>query len=272
MVEEYTSIMQYDVLEVEPRPTDREVVGSRWIYKIKHGVDGIYSTQQRDPRVQIEEGLVGAQAGSQGVGEVLIRILYVDDLFLTSSLGLIEECKRDLAAEFEMKDLRSMHYFLGMEVWQTDGDIFLGQGKYCIEILRRFGMEDCKEMSTPMITNFRKVDTSKENDVDPTLYKQLIGSLMYLVNTMPNISFAVNSLSQFMVELMRVHWAATKHVLHYLQGTIEYGIKYTLGDGVRLMGYTDTDYAGSTMDRKSISVCCFSMGSGVMRQAQFEPA
>ena len=91
-------------------------------------------------------------------GEILILVLYVDDLFLIGSLGLIVDCKRNLAEEFEMKDLGLMHYFLGMEVWQTDGEIFLGQGKYCIEILKRFGMEECKAMSTPMIMNWRKVD------------------------------------------------------------------------------------------------------------------
>ena len=128
-------------------------------------------------------------------GEILILVLYVDDLFLTGSLRLIVDCKRNLAEEFEMKDLGLMHYFLGMEVWQTNGEIFLGQGKYCIEILKRFGMEDCKAMSTPMITNWKKVDTTKEKNVDPTLYRQLIGSLMYLVNTRPDIAFTVNSLS-----------------------------------------------------------------------------
>eukprot|EP00253_Pinus_taeda_P004309 PITA_04309 len=102
---------------------------------------------------------------------------------------IIEECKRDLATKFQMKDLGLTHYFLGMEVWQTDGEIFLGQGKYCIEILRIFEMEDCRAMSTPLITNRRKIDTSK--DVDPTLYRQLIGSIMYLVNTRPDISFVV---------------------------------------------------------------------------------
>jgi hypothetical protein len=95
----------------------------------------------------------------------------VDDLFLTGSLWLIDECKKDLVVEFEVKDLGLMHYFLGMEVSQIDGEIFLGQGKYCIEILKRFRMEDCKAMSTPMITNWRKVDTSKEKGVDPTLNK-----------------------------------------------------------------------------------------------------
>ena len=197
-------------------------------------------------------------------GEILILVLYVDDLLLTGSVRLIVDCKRNLAEEFEMKDLGLMHYFLGMEVWQTNGEIFLGQGKYCIEILKRFGMEDCKAMSTPMITNWKKVDTTKEKDVDSTLYRQLIGSLMYLVNTRPDIAFAVNSLSQFMVEPKRMHWIAAKHILRYLHGTVEYGIRYVRGEGIKLIGYTDADWAGSTMDKKSTSGCCFSLGSGVV--------
>jgi hypothetical protein len=94
-------------------------------------------------------------------------------------------CKQDLASEFEMKDIGLMHYFLGLEVWQQPGEIFLGQGKYVVDILRRFRMGDCKPMTTPMITNLKKLSASDSELVDPTLYRQLIGSLMYLVNTRP---------------------------------------------------------------------------------------
>ena len=103
-----------------------------------------------------------------------------------------------------MKDVGLMHYFLGMEVWQEDRHVFLGQGKYADNILRRFQMDGSKPMSTPMTTNFRKLDASQSELVDPTLYRQLIGSLMYLVNTKPDISFVVNTLSQYMVEPRRV--------------------------------------------------------------------
>jgi hypothetical protein len=99
-----------------------------------------------------------------------------------------------------MKYIGPMHYFLGLEVWQEPGHIFLGQGKYVVDILRRFQMEDCRPMSTPVITNWKKLNASKSKLVDPTIYRQLIGSLMYLVNTIPDICFVVNSLSQFMVE------------------------------------------------------------------------
>jgi hypothetical protein len=108
------------------------------------------------------------------------------------------------------------------------------------------------------------VDASRSEAVDPTLYRELIGSLMYLVNTRPDICFAVNTLSQFMVEPKRVHWVATKHVLRYLHGTIEYGLSYIQGDGVKLMGYTDVEWVGNTVDRKSTSGCCFNLGSRVV--------
>lgn len=82
-------------------------------------------------------------------GEPLILILYVDDLFLTGSSGLIKDYKRNLAAKFDMKDLVLMHYFLGLEVWQKDREIFLGQGRYATNILKRFKMLNFRPMSMP---------------------------------------------------------------------------------------------------------------------------
>ena len=98
-----------------------------------------------------------------------------------------------------------MHYFLGWELWQEQGHIFIGQGKYTVDILSRFHMGGCRPTSRPMITNWKKLHALESELVDPTLYRQLISSLMYLVNTKPDICFAVNTLSQFMVEPKRVH-------------------------------------------------------------------
>jgi len=156
-----------------------------------------------------------------------------------------------------------MHYFLGLEVWQQNGDIFLGQGRYATEILKRFRMQDCRPMATPMITNWKKIDASEDKDVDPTLYRQLIGSLMYLVNTRPDICYAVNTLSQCMVEPKRAHWATTKLVLRYIQGTINYGLLYTRSKDIRLSGFIDADWAGSSVDWKSTSGYCFNIGLGM---------
>ena len=109
----------------------------------------------------------------------------------------MKACKKDLPSEFEMTDLELMHYYLGMEVWQENGHVFLREGKYAADVLRRFRMEDCRPMSTPMITNWKKLHASEGELVDPTLLRQRISSLMYLVNTRPHMSFAVNTLSQF---------------------------------------------------------------------------
>jgi hypothetical protein len=134
------------------------------------------------------------------------------------SESLIVECKRALTSEFEMKDLGMMHYFLGLEVWQRTDEIFLSQGKYTVEILKKFGMIDCKSMPTPMVMNLKKMNeaSSDSGEIDPHLYRQLIGSLMYLVNTRPDICYAVSVLSQFMSQPRQTHWIAAKHVLRYL--------------------------------------------------------
>ena len=122
-------------------------------------------------------------------------ILYVDDLFLTGNEKLIAGCKEQLSKEFEMKDIGPMHYFLGLEVWQRNDGIFLNQGKYTVEILKRFRMMDCKPMTTPMNSNLKLLSDDSSEPFDTTMYRQVIGSLMYPVSTRLNICFAVNALS-----------------------------------------------------------------------------
>ena len=140
--------------------------------------------------------------------EPVILLLYVDDLFLTRNEKQITYCKKNLAEEFKMKDLGLMHYFLGLEVWQSSEGIFPNQGRYVVEILRRFDMLDCKDMATPMDTNLKMFPDETSDLVDMTQYRQIIGSLIYLPNTRPDVCFAVNTLSQYLV-----HMIATKHVM-----------------------------------------------------------
>ena len=102
--------------------------------------------------------------------------------------------KKKLAQEFKMKDLGLMHYFLGLEVWQSSKGIFPNQGKYVVEILRIFYMLDCKVMATPMNTNMKLLSDEPSELVDMTQYRQIIESL-YLTNTRSDICFAVNTLS-----------------------------------------------------------------------------
>jgi len=105
------------------------------------------------------------------------------DLLLTGLEGKIEECKKQLAAEFDMKDIGLMHYYLGVEFSQGPNEIYLGQGKHVIKTLKKFDMMDCKPMTTLMITNSKRLRSFESSLVDPSRYRRIISSLMYLVNT-----------------------------------------------------------------------------------------
>eukprot|EP00253_Pinus_taeda_P004067 PITA_04067 len=120
-------------------------------------------------------------------GKFFIIVLYVDQLILTSDDLLIRSCKEDLARDFEMKDTDLMHYFLRLEVRQGDGELLVSQGEYANEILQRFHMDKLKPIETHLATNWRKEDATSGEEVDAIVYRQLMGSLMYLMNTRPDM-------------------------------------------------------------------------------------
>ena len=138
-----------------------------------------------------------------------------------------------------MKDLGMMHYFLGMELWQREDGNFLGQGKYAVDILKKFGMLYRKVIAMPMATNFKLLCDASSELVDAMMYCDMIGSLMYLMNTRPNICFVVNTLSQFLTNPRHVDLVAAKHVLRYLKGIVDYELKYDLNQKINLHGYVD---------------------------------
>ena len=121
-------------------------------------------------------------------------------------------------------------------------------------------MHGCKPVDTPLPGGWRKEDATSAEEVDATVYRQLVGSLMYLVNTRLDICYAINQLSQAMVKPTKLFWKAGKHVLRYLRGTSRHGLWYRQEDEVKLCGFTDADWAGSPTDRKSTSGGVFSIG------------
>ena len=132
-----------------------------------------------------------------------------------------------------------LHYFLGLEISQRDGEIFVSQGKYANKILRKFHMEGSKPMETPLVGNWRKEDATSGEVVDDIVYSQLVGSLMYLVNTQSYICYTVKRSSQAMVKLTKLFWKAGKHFLRYLRGTTKYGLWYRRIEGMKLQGFID---------------------------------
>ncbi|CAJ2670508.1 unnamed protein product [Trifolium pratense] len=188
---------------------------------------------------------------------MLIICLYVDDLLVTgSSLAEIEDFKSQMKSEFEMTDLGKLTYFLGMELLYTAKGVILHQAKYATEILRKFEMLDCNSSVTPADTRLKLEIDENSDTVDPTIFRQLIGSLRYLCQTRPDISYAVGYVSRFMSKPLKPHLLAAKRILRYINGTIHYGVLFPYSkDSVKLElnGFSDADWCGDKVDRRSTS-------------------
>lgn len=187
-------------------------------------------------------------------GKHLIISLYVDDLiYIGDDENMMVEFKYSMMKEFDMTDLGKMKYFHGTEVVQFDGGIFISQAKYVMEVLRRFGTKHSNFVENPMVPGFKISKDENGIEMDGSFFKQLIGSMMYLTATRLDIMYAVSLLSRYMSRPTEVHHSAAKRILRYLQGTTTFGILYRMGGSHELIGFTDSDYAGSTKDRRSTS-------------------
>nr|AAL58228.1 putative gag-pol polyprotein [Oryza sativa Japonica Group]ABF96256.1 retrotransposon protein, putative, unclassified [Oryza sativa Japonica Group] len=194
--------------------------------------------------------------------DILIVSLYVDDLIYTgNSEKMMQDFKRDMMHTYEMSDLGLLHYFLGMEVHQSDEGIFISQRKYAENILKKFKMDNCKSVTTPLLPNEKQKARDGADKVDPTIYRSLVGSLLYLTATRPDIMFAASLLSRYMSSPSQLNFTAAKRVLRYIKGTADYGIWYKPVKESKLIGYTDSDWAGCLDDMKSTSGYAFSLGS-----------
>ncbi|KAI5329168.1 hypothetical protein L3X38_028565 [Prunus dulcis] len=151
---------------------------------------------------------------------------------------------------YEMTDLGLLYHFLGMGVVQTNNFIFLHQKKYAMKVIERFGLKGCKSVATPLIANERLCKEDGSEMADESEYRQIVGSLLYLTATRPDIMFASSLLARFMHNPTRKHMGTAKRVLRYVQGTFEYGVEYKKGKAATLIGYCDSDWAGSEDDRR----------------------
>ncbi|XP_057800129.1 uncharacterized mitochondrial protein AtMg00810-like [Salvia miltiorrhiza] len=152
-----------------------------------------------------------------------------------------------------MTDIGLMAYYLGVEVKQLKDGIFITQEGYAKEILKKFKMEDCKAINTPVECGIKLSKNDGGEKVDPTLFKSLVGSLRYLTCTRPDILYAIGLVSRYMENPTSIHFKAVKRILRYLKGALDYGIFYSNTDDYKLVGYSDNDWAGDNDDRKSTS-------------------
>jgi len=181
--------------------------------------------------------------------DFIIVCLYVDDLiFMSTSLSFVKEFKEELKSEFEMFDLGEMEYFLGMQIKQTTTGISIGQFKYVEDLLKMFNMEDCKPVRIPLVVGSKLMNEDENPLCNVTLYRSLIGSLMYLTTTRSNIMFTVNLVVRFMHQPHESHWWETTIILIYVSGTNFFGIFYNATNDFNVATYIDANWVGSLDD------------------------
>jgi hypothetical protein len=187
-------------------------------------------------------------------GKLLIVSLYVDDLICTGNdLTMVHNFKESMKNNFAMTDLGKMKYFLGVEVTQSEQGILIHQCKYAEEILKRFGMENCNTVKSPIVTGCKLVRDEGGKQVDAREFKQIVGCLMYLLATRPDLTYSVCLVARFMDRPTEMHMMAIKRILRYLKGTLTHGIMYKhKTDGrFELVGWSDSDYAGDLNQGRS---------------------
>ena len=194
----------------------------------------------------------------------MLLLVYVDDVLVTgSSINLIAQTKNDLKMRFEMTDSGKCKFILGIElVDEPDGGVTMCQRRYIDDILKRFGMNDCKAVMCPTDISSRLVPSDAATKVDAP-FREAVGALMHLMTaTRPDIAYAVGYVSRFMENPQQEHWIAVKRIFRYLQGTKEHGIRYQPSDEINFRGYSDADWAGDHFDRKSTSGYAFVLLGG----------
>uniref|UniRef100_A0AAV1UWJ1 Integrase catalytic domain-containing protein n=1 Tax=Peronospora matthiolae TaxID=2874970 RepID=A0AAV1UWJ1_9STRA len=188
-------------------------------------------------------------------GHCVLVLVYVDDVLVTgSSLELIAQTKADLKTRFEMTDSGKCTFVLGIKlVDESDGSVTMCQRRYVNDILKRFGMDECKATASPVDLSTRLVASSEAAKIDVP-FREAVGALMHLTTaTRQDIAYAVGYVSRFMENPQQEHWTAVKRIFRYLQGTNSHGLRFQPSDKIDFRGYSDADWASDHADRKSTS-------------------
>ena len=196
---------------------------------------------------------------------ITILFLYVDDMIITGDdMQGIQDLKHFFGLQFEMKDLGPLNYFLGLKVSSSADGYYLTQVKYTSNLISQASITDSKIIDTPIEYNCCLNSHDGKSLSDVTLYRQLVGNLIYLTVTRPDISYAVHVVSQFMVAPRSPHYAIVLRILRYMKGTIFDGLHFSSHSSLILHAYSDVDWAGDPTDRQSATRYCFLLGDSLI--------
>jgi hypothetical protein len=192
-------------------------------------------------------------------------LIYVDDIILAgTSLEEFQRIKSILDSNFKIKDLGILKYFLGLEVAHSKAGITVSQRKYCLDLLNDSGLLGSKPAATPLDPSIKLHQDGGKPFDDIASYRRLIGRLLYLTNTRPDISFATQQLSQFLHKPTATHYHAACRVVRYLKHNPGRGLMFPRSLELQILGYSDADWAGCIDTRKSISGYCFFIGNSLV--------
>jgi len=263
-----------ELVYVEQPPSFEDDKYPNHVYKLKKALYGL----KQVPRAWYERlrdfllskefimGKVDTTLFTKKIGKDLFVLqIYVDDIiFVSTNQEFCKEFGNMMANEFEMSMIGELSYFLGLQIKQMKNGTFVSQEKYIKDMLKKFGMDDAKSISTPMGTNGNLDINASGNMVDQKLYRSMIGSLLYVTASRPDVMFSVCMCARFQASPRECHLEATKRILRYLKHTQNVGLWYPKRANFELIGYSDSDYAGCKVKRKSTSGTCQLMGRSLV--------
>ncbi|KAL0846891.1 hypothetical protein Bca101_020137 [Brassica carinata] len=204
-----------------------------------------------------------------GPSGIIVILVYVDDLIITGSdKAGIKATKEFLKSVFDIKDLGEMKYFLGIEICRSKEGLFMSQRRYTMDMLKETDVLGGKIAKTPLEEGYKVLREGEveENQLfeDPKLYRKMVGKLIYLTITRPDICFAVNQVSQYMQAPKVHHWKMVDRILRYLSGTPRQGVWMGCNGSTEVVGYCDADWAGDRVDRRSTTGYCTFIGGNLV--------
>ncbi|KAK6162210.1 hypothetical protein DH2020_002051 [Rehmannia glutinosa] len=258
----YAAHKNFTVYHMDVKSFEQKTIGDK-VYKLKKALYGLkqaprawydtmsqFLTDNGFTKGKVDKTLFRIQDGES----ILLVLIYVDGIiFGSTNKELCDKVSNLMHCKFEMSMMGELTFFLGHQVKQLKDGTFISQTKYTRDLMKKFGMEEKSSVKIPMNTSVKMDMDADGKAVDQTRYRALIGSLLYLTASRPDITFAVGLCARFQSNPKESHMSAVKRIFRYLKGTIQYVLFYPTNENFSLKGYSDSDYAENIYDRKSTS-------------------
>ncbi|GJX23206.1 retrovirus-related pol polyprotein from transposon TNT 1-94 [Tanacetum coccineum] len=193
--------------------------------------------------------------------DILLVQIYVDDIiFASTTPELCDKFSKIMCSKFKMSMMGKILFFLGLQISQSPRGLFLNLSKYALESLKKYGMESSDPVDTPMVEKSKLDEDTQGKAVDPTYYHGMIGTLMYLTASRPDLTFSVCMCARYQAKPTEKHLYAVKRIFKYLQGTVNRGLWYPKDSSIALTTYTYADHVGCQDTRRSTSGCIQLLG------------